>query len=139
MIPTVTFTATYECVYWPEPEDCDPHVWGGWCDPDNPWGTADDDIPFDDLVAIGGIRDYGEPITTELPIWQAGDFIASFPGAVWDWQNDCDPSENYRTGVSTRVTLHVAGPGADAALEIADRLRNQRNARQAAAIAAMRR
>lgn len=124
MIPTVTFTATYECVYWPDPEDDTPMTWGGWCDPHNPWGTADDDIP-------GAVEFDDEPITVELPIWQAAEFIVDFPGGVWDMR-DCDPSENYRTGVSTQVTLHVAGPGADAALEIADRLRTIRKAQIAA-------
>jgi hypothetical protein len=131
MIPTVTFTATYDCVYWSAPDgelECEPTTWGGWCDPCNPWGTVDDDIP-----ESWDTSQTEEPIGHVLPIWQAAEFIADFPGAVWDWQDDCHPSENYRTGVSTRVTLHVAGPGADAALEIADRLREQRKARRMAA------
>lgn len=133
MIPTVTFTATYDCVYWPDPEDDTPMTWGGWCDPHNPWGTSNDDIPeqWDTSTTE-------EPITVELPIWQAAEFIRDFPGGVWD-VSLCCPSENYRTGVSTQVTLHVAGPGADAALEIAHQLIEIRNAKIAAYLARSRR
>lgn len=55
---TVTLTATYDCVWWPPDEDPDPITWGGFCDPCNPWGTADDDPPPDPTCSI-----CGEPIT----------------------------------------------------------------------------
>lgn len=127
MIPTVTFTATYECTYWPDPEGDEPLCWGGWCDPHNPWGTSNDDIPeqWDTMTTE-------RPITIELPIWQAAEFIRDFPGGVWELGRECDPSENYRTGVTTQVTLHVSGPGADAALEIEQRLTQIRRATIAA-------
>ena len=39
---------------------------------------------------------------------EAVEFIGEFPGAVWDLHDDCESSPNYRTGVDTQVTLHVA-------------------------------
>lgn len=123
MIPEVEMRATYHCVCWPYPQDDTPLEWGGWCDPEHPWGTADDDIPASLDTSLTE-----EPIVLTLPIYQAGEFIATFPGAVWDLQQDCDPSENYRTGVSTQVTLHVDGPGGPAALEIAAQIIDRRKA-----------
>lgn len=90
-----------------------PAQWGGWCDPANPWGTADDDRPTDDGF------DHGEPIVLTLPIYTAAEFLAAFPGAIWDTDVECEPSQNYGTGVYTTVTAHVDGPGATAALVLA--------------------
>ena len=117
MHPTVKLRATYDCVSWGQDvdgcPDTDPTTWGGFCDPRNPWGTADDDLP-DSLPYDGG-----EPIEIELPIYEAAQFIFDFPGAIWDLEIECDPSHNYRTGVASTVVLHVDGQGAPAALEIA--------------------
>jgi hypothetical protein len=101
----VRMRATYDCVYWPDPEDDDPAQWGGWCDPHNPWGSlwGDDEYdPDDDSDAYGR----GEPIEIVLPLNEAVEFVCDFPGAVWDlWEGES--SVNYRTGVDVSVTLHV--------------------------------
>lgn len=94
----------------------DPAQWGGWCDPANPWGTADDWYsPDDDGDAYGR----GEPIELELTIWDAAEVLRDFPGAIADTSLESEAGENYRTGVDTRVMAHVSGPGALAALELA--------------------
>jgi hypothetical protein len=122
MIPTVTLRATYTCWWWPSDEpDTDHWTWGGWCDPRNPWGTADDE-PRETYDVEGD-----EPIELVLPIYEAAEFIRDFPGAVWDWHDDCDASQNYVNGAYTTVTLHVSGEGEVAALNIAATLQAQRD------------
>ena len=98
---TVTMRATYDCVLWHGEDDYS--EWGGYCDPENPWGTADDEYDESDESDAYG---RGEPIVLELPFDDAVEFIRDFPGAVWDLHDHCDASQN-RTGVWTRVTLHV--------------------------------
>lgn len=167
MTPTVTLRATYWSDWWPPDDDPDVISWGGFCDPENPWGTADDDEPADPTCALCGetlywrhaysngykvdgatgwlnwqpewsdepepdecehrpewaeITDDTEPIELVLPIYQAAEFIEAFEGGVWDlWESE--HHQNYRNGVSTAVTLHVGGDGAEAAVEIATQLR----------------
>lgn len=103
----VNFTATFECVHWDDDDNGDPEpdptVWGGFCDPTNPWGTADDDLPTYEDWAKPFI---GEPIVLTLPMDEAVDFALDFTGAVWDLVHDCESSPNWRTGVDTTVTLH---------------------------------
>lgn len=166
--PHVELKATFWCDWWPPGEgDDDPVQWGGWCDPQNPWGTADDDPPGDPICALCERRLYyrheyhrgckvtgatgwldefylwdddpepdecehrpvwadkdgdGEPIVLTLPIYQAAEFIRDFPGGVWDLGTESDHDQDYRTGVCTAVTLHVDGPGKDAALALADEM-----------------
>ena len=119
----VILRATYEGVLFPEEDDkciySDPFIWRGWCDPENPWGTLDDE-PRDQY----SVDD--EPIELILPPYQAAEFIRDFPGAVWDLHTDCDPSQNYRTGVWTTVTLHVSGEAAETALAIYETLKGTR-------------
>jgi hypothetical protein len=43
----IVLRATYDCDWWPPGDDEDPVQWGGFCDPNNPWGTAWDDPPGD--------------------------------------------------------------------------------------------
>ena len=96
-------------------EDTAPAEWGGYCDPWNPWGTADDTFDPDGDHYF----DRGERFERIETVWGAAELIAEFPGAVWELETECEPSPNYRTGVDTRVTLHVDGPGGAAALELA--------------------
>lgn len=125
MIPEVTFRATYDCYYWPSVVSDDPYHWHGWCDPHNPWGTANDDIPAN--PSIWGTSDGSEPIEVTMPIWEAAQFITDFPGSVWD-MTDCGSEQNYRTGVYTSVTLHVTGTGDVAAMELAHQFMERRKA-----------
>ena len=126
-VPLVTIRATYQCDYWPNACDgCgaeNPAEWGGYCDPANPWGTADDTYDPD---AAGD--EIGEPVLIVLPVYAAAKFLADFPGAVWELETECEASQNYRTGVHTRVTAHVDGPGAPAALELAGDILARRRA-----------
>lgn len=115
---TVTIRATYDCTYWPSDEpDTEPAQWGGWCDPDNPWGTADDRYDPDDTADAYG---RGEPIEIELEPDDAVTFLVDFPGAIWDTGIECDPEQDYRTGVYTSVTAHVSGPDAEDVLARAE-------------------
>lgn len=130
MYPEVTFRATYECYYWPDDGQENPWTWHGYCDPCNPWGTLNDDVPA--APSIWGTVAGDEPIEYTLPIWQAAEFIANFPGGVWDLQWECQPDQNYRTGVYSDVTLHMDGDGAEAAMVIATDIRERRKAAIAA-------
>lgn len=113
----VTLRATYTCWWWPSDEpDTDHWTWGGWCDPQNPWGTADDE-PREQYHVEGD-----EPIDLFLPVYQAAEFIRDFTGGVWDLQTESDPDQNFRNGAYTNVTLHVVGEAAPAALELATSL-----------------
>jgi hypothetical protein len=106
--PAITLRATYSCDLSLGEDDI--AEWGGFCDPANPWGTADDDYnpdapphdPNDEpIILTEADFDTLDDIVT---------FVRDFPGAVWDVVHDCDSSQNMRTGVYTRVTLHVDGP-----------------------------
>jgi hypothetical protein len=116
MTPLATLRATFECVQWPEDEE-DPLIWHGWCDPRNPWGTADTDPP-DSPSIWGSDAGSSEPIELELPIYEAAEFIRDFPGGVWD-HTESESEQSWRSGVWTSVTLHVSGIGGDAAIAIA--------------------
>lgn len=117
MIPLATLRATYTCWWWPTDEpDTDPWTWGGFCDPQNPWGTADD-TPRE-VYSVDG----DEPIELHLPVYEAAEFIRDFPGAVWDLRDMCDmcaPDQSFRNGAYTNVTLHVSGDAGETALELA--------------------
>lgn len=116
LVPLVTIRATYDCVYFPGGGE-DAALWGGWCDPSNPWGTlwGDDEYRADDSDAYGR---NGPPVELTLPVGEAARFLADFPGGVWDL---CEGSSsvNHRTGVDVSVTAHADGPGAVAALTLA--------------------
>lgn len=91
----------------------DPADWGGYCDPSNPWSTLDDEYRSG--------RSYNDPdddpIPVVLPVYAAAEFLAQFPGGVWD-ATESEAEMGMTTGVWRRVTAHVDGPGATAALEI---------------------
>lgn len=113
----ITIRATYDCTYWPDPEpDTDPAQWGGWCDPSNPWGTADDTYDEHDTADAYG---RGEPIDLVMTPAEAIDFLVDFPGSIWDTYIECDPSQDYRTGVYTTVIAHIEGPEATTVLDAA--------------------
>lgn len=116
LVPLVTIRATYDCTYFP-PDEEDAAQWGGWCDPSNPWGSigGDDEYRADDADEAYG---RGEPVELALTIGEAVDFLADFPGGIWD-SREAESSPNYRTGVDVSVTAHVDGPGAVAALTLA--------------------
>lgn len=122
---TVTLRATYDDT---DPNDTDGGDFAdhGYTDPRNPWGgftvsvvDAPSGPPF-----VAWREANAESVT--LPLVPAAVFVADFPGAVWDWEPDCD-AEMTREGFYRRVTLHVDGePAAVAAVfALADRLRAQ--------------
>lgn len=111
MSTTVILRAIYSCTLFTSDEEY-PMEWGGFCDPYNPWGTADEE-PRDNYHVEGD-----EAVEVELPIDEAVRFVEDFPGGVWELNQECQPEQSPRTGVYTQVTLHVSGPGADDALDL---------------------
>ena len=148
LVPLVTIRATYDCAYFPQEcgrcgaeveeatdgyvcrgecgtihaEDVNPcmdaALWGGWCDPSNPWGTlwGDDEYRADDDGDAYGRN--GPPVELTLPVGEAARFLADFPGGIWDLCEGVS-QVNYQTGVFVTVTAHADGPGAVAALTLA--------------------
>lgn len=134
----IKLRATYSCDYWPDDGVDYPVHWHGWCDPHNPWGSANSwPRTYDDPEFVEG----DEPIEVVLPLAEAVEFIAEFPGGVWDLCEG-EHSQDYRTGVYTEVTLHVADwddPYRNLVLERAEREMAQRDARLRRQIERMRR
>lgn len=83
----------------PDPAN-DPIERRGWVNPSNPWGS------FEQMTD----DDSADPDSVELPFGEALEFLADFPGGIWDYCEG-ESEENYRTGESKAVTAHVDGPG----------------------------
>lgn len=105
---TIKMTATYDTVEWED--GCEePITTGGYTDPSNPWGGWKNEMP-DDIhgeAAKAWATENVETVTFNN-LLEAAEFVADFPGGVWDY-SECEAEQDYRTGVSTRVTLHVDG------------------------------
>lgn len=99
----IELRATYE-TYWWEDDDEEPCAESGYTDVHNPWGgfKSSDEQPY-----------HCSPI-------EAAVIVADFPGAVWDYEPECDPSQDFRTGKYTRVTLHVQEPHDGFVFELAN-------------------
>lgn len=69
---------------------------GGWVDPANPWGSFEQDSNDDSC----------EPEAVLLPFGEAVEFLAEFPGGIWNY-SESDSEQNLRTGEYKRVTAHV--------------------------------
>lgn len=95
-IAAIRVRATFDAVSWDDDSE-DPNERGGWVDPLNPWGSFEQDS--DD--------DSAEPDTVLCTAWEAAELVHDFPGAVWDYSDNCDAEQNIRTGEWKRVTLHV--------------------------------
>lgn len=104
----ITMTATYSDTEWESDEpDTDPTITSGFTDPRNPWGGFHSEVP-EGLVGEAfteWCKDNVERLEFD-DVNEAAEFIAEFPGGVWDW-SESEPDLNYRTGVYTEVTLHV--------------------------------
>lgn len=98
-IPTIKISATYDCVYWLDGVE-DPIEWGGFCDPCNPYGTADS------IYREGRLSgEDDEPIIVELPLPDALTLLRNFPGGIWGF-SEVDPEQTIN-GAWTRVYAHL--------------------------------
>lgn len=105
---TITMTATYDTTEWESEEpDTDPTITHGFTDPSNPWGGFKHEMP-DGCVGDAAKAWMAENVERlEFGDFEeAAQFVADFPGGVWDYR-ECEADQDYRTGVYTRVTLHV--------------------------------
>jgi hypothetical protein len=100
--------ATFTEWLWESDEpDTDPTVTDGYCDPSNPWGGFDVEVPeglCGPAFTAWQIEnvDHAECATLS----EAVHFVVDFPGGVWNYQ-ESDPEQDYRTGAYREVTLHV--------------------------------
>lgn len=127
--PTVRIRAVREYMTWPSTEpDTDPARWTEWVDPERPTDIWSSEPPDDPDYGPGyeATADPADCIEWVGPIYAAAELIHAADDrgvSVWEW--DQDPAWetiNYRHGVESAVTLFVDGPGAKAALTIADEM-----------------
>lgn len=91
----IELRATREEYWWDDPEGSDSlQREEGYVDVHNPWGSFD----------------YEEPLAYYCSPLEAAVIVADFPGAVWDYEPECDASQDFQTGHYTRVMLHVQEP-----------------------------
>lgn len=105
---TIRMRATYDET-WRESADDDAETLtaGGYTDPSNPWGGFRYEKP-DGLVGEAFVvwqAENAEVVEFDT-VEEAAQFVADFPGAVWDLWPDCDESTN-GDDRSMRVVLHV--------------------------------
>jgi hypothetical protein len=105
---TIQMTATYDTVEWEDGSE-EPITTHGFTDPSNPWGGWKYELP-DGVVGETAKAWMAENVETLTfnNLLEAAQFVADFTGGVWDY-SECEPDQDYRTGISTRVTLHVHG------------------------------
>src|SRR5688572_2919136 len=99
----VLLRATYESIEWDDRYD-DPQETRGYTNPRNPWYGFKDEVP-EGLVgpAFTAWRDKNAETLT-LTLWEAAEFVANFPGGVWDYTEG--ESELQADGTWLSVTLH---------------------------------
>lgn len=123
MIPKITVTATYDTVEWKDEEDgCpseEPIETGGFTDPENPWGGWKTELPQGTNPPPEWYDSNVKRVTFDTA-WEAAEFILDFPGGVLDY-SEGEGEQDLRTGVWTRVTLHVEG-GQEWIFELCDRI-----------------
>ncbi len=103
----VLLRATYRQV-GPDGEEA-----GGFTDPRNPWGGADDAVP--EMLCGERFVAWRDANTTwiELGIEEAARFVAEFPGGVWDATEAEFSTVDYARGTRRAVLLHVEGADGD--------------------------
>jgi hypothetical protein len=104
----VTMRATFSETLWESDEpDTDPTITDGFIDPRTPWGGFDVEVP-DGLCGEAFTAwevDNVDTITFDN-LWDAAEFVVSFPGGVWDF-SEGEGEQDARTGAYREVTLHV--------------------------------
>lgn len=113
----IVLRATFEHVWWEDGAE-DPCEERGYTDPRNPWGGIDAIVP-DGLCGapFAAWRDKNAETVTFQPdeFAECVDFVADFPGGVWNAETECEAEQNVRDGTWRRVWLHVDGKPADIA------------------------
>jgi hypothetical protein len=105
----IRMRATFGTTVWESPEpDTEPTVGHGFTDPNNPWGGLRAEMPegiCGDLAAKW--IDQNAETVEFTSLEEAAEFVADFPGGVWDYSDSEHQVIDYATGEDMEVTLHV--------------------------------
>lgn len=105
----ITMRATYQRHWYESDEpDTEPTFEHGYTNPHNPWGGLRSEVP-DELCgeAFVAWRDENVDVVEFDTMFEAAEFVADFPGGVWDYREGECECVDYRDGVYMHVTLHV--------------------------------
>lgn len=128
-MPTIRMRATYMIHTWPDEPDTYPDEESGYTDPRNPWGGFRDAVP-DDLIgeAFARWRDENAAVIEFDSVEEAAQFVADFPGGVWDWEET--EWDRLDDGRDMEVTLHLVNDDdKEAVFAAADKIRAAENAK----------